>query len=95
MLYSFTVLPAKSDSDFMFIYKVIRDLKTIDHLCFYPIQYTSDVSICVSSSLSVRILVLLCNCKQRIEPLSLLVSSTVNQQVLINVPASYECCRLI
>ena len=28
-----TVLPAKSDSDVMFVYRVIRDLESIDHLC--------------------------------------------------------------
>ena len=33
----FTVLSAKSDSDFIFVCKVIRDLSSIDHLCFYPI----------------------------------------------------------
>ena len=31
------VLPAKSDSDVMFVYKVIRDLQLIDHLCINPI----------------------------------------------------------
>ena len=31
-----TVLPAKSDSDVMFVYKVIRDLESIDHLCINP-----------------------------------------------------------
>ena len=31
-----TVLPAKSDSDVMFfVYKVIRDLESIDHLCIF------------------------------------------------------------
>ena len=33
-----TVLPAKSDSDVMFVYKVIRDLESIDHLCINPIH---------------------------------------------------------
>ena len=33
-----TVLPAKSDSDFMFVYKVIRDLLSIYHLCINPIH---------------------------------------------------------
>ena len=33
-----TVLSAKSDSDFMFVYKVIRDLYLIDHLCINPIR---------------------------------------------------------
>ena len=32
-----TVLPAKSDNDFMFVYQVIRDLESIDHLCINPI----------------------------------------------------------
>ena len=34
----YTVLPAKSDSDVMFVYKVIRDLESIDHLCINPIH---------------------------------------------------------
>ena len=33
-----TVLPAKSDSDVMFVYKVIRDLESIAHLCINPIR---------------------------------------------------------
>ena len=33
-----TVLPAKSDSDVLFLYKVIRDLESIDHLCINPIR---------------------------------------------------------
>ena len=33
-----TVLPAKSDSDVMFVNKVIRDLESIDHLFIYPIR---------------------------------------------------------
>ena len=33
-----TVLPAKSDSDVMFVYKVARDLESIDHLCINPIH---------------------------------------------------------
>ena len=37
MLKRATVLPAKSDSDVMFIYKVMKDLKSIDHLCINPI----------------------------------------------------------
>ena len=32
-----TVLPTKSDSDIMFVYKVIRGLESIDHLCINPI----------------------------------------------------------
>ena len=32
------VVPAKSDSDIMFVYKVIRDLESIDHLCINPIH---------------------------------------------------------
>ena len=37
MLYTGTVLPAKSDTDVMFVYKVIRDLGSIAHLCINPI----------------------------------------------------------
>ena len=32
-----TVLPAKSDLTSCFVYKVIRDLESIDHLCINPI----------------------------------------------------------
>ena len=35
-----TVLPAKSDSDVMFVYKVIRDLESIYHLFINPIRRT-------------------------------------------------------
>ena len=34
----FTILPAKSDSDVLFVYKVMRDLKSIYHLCINPIH---------------------------------------------------------
>ena len=34
----YTVLPAKSDSGVMFVYKVIRDVELIDHLCINPIH---------------------------------------------------------
>ena len=49
-----TVLPAKSDSDVMFVYKVICDLWSIDHLCINPIntqviyQFTLDDMKCTS-----------------------------------------------
>ena len=33
-----TVLPAKSDCVVMFVYKVIWDLESIDHLCINPIR---------------------------------------------------------
>ena len=33
-----TVLPAKSSSDVMFVYKIIRDLESIVHLCINPIH---------------------------------------------------------
>ena len=33
-----TVLPAKSDSDACFVYKIIRDLESIDHLLTNPIR---------------------------------------------------------
>ena len=33
-----TVVPAKSDSDVMFVNNVIRDLESIDHLCINPIR---------------------------------------------------------
>ena len=32
----FTVLPAKSDSDVIFVHKVIRDIESIAHLCINP-----------------------------------------------------------
>ena len=59
-----------------FVYKVISDLLSIDHLYINPI-HTSDLSISVSSS-EVYKSVLLCICKQGITPLSLLVGTTVN-----------------
>ena len=38
-----TVLPAQNDSDndsdVMFVYKIIRDLESIDHLCINPILW--------------------------------------------------------
>ena len=33
-----TVLPAKSDSYVMLVFKVIRDLESINHLCINPIR---------------------------------------------------------
>ena len=36
--YDITVLSAKSDSDVMFCYKVIRDLESIGHLFINPIH---------------------------------------------------------
>ena len=33
-----TVLPAKGDSDVLFVYEVIRVLESIDHLCINPIH---------------------------------------------------------
>ena len=36
-----TVLPAKSDSDVMFCYKVIKDLESINHLCKQKVKCTS------------------------------------------------------
>ena len=33
-----TVLPAKTDSDVMFVYNVFRDLESIYHLCINPIR---------------------------------------------------------
>ena len=35
-----TVLPVKSDSDVIFVYKVVRDLSSIDHSSIYPICRT-------------------------------------------------------
>ena len=35
---SATVLPTKSDSDVIFVYKIINDLESIDHLCINPIR---------------------------------------------------------
>ena len=34
-----TILPAKSDSDVCFVYKVIRALESIYHLCINPILW--------------------------------------------------------
>ena len=48
-----TVLPAKSDSDVMFVYKVSSDFESIGHFCINPIRriglITNDLSISVSS----------------------------------------------
>ena len=33
-----TVLPAKTDSDIRFVYKIIRDLESIDHLYINPMR---------------------------------------------------------
>ena len=33
-----TVVPAKSDSDVMFVYIVFRDLELIAHMCINPIR---------------------------------------------------------
>ena len=38
LCYICTVLPAKSWSDVMFVYKVIRDLESIDYLFINPIS---------------------------------------------------------
>ena len=48
------------------VYKVIRDLESIDNLCINPIL-----------NLSVHVGVLLSNCKQNITSLLLLVCTTV------------------
>ena len=76
-----TILPAKSDSDIMFCYKVIRNSESIDHLCINPILRIGLIhkrSIDPRSlKWSVNVNVLLSNCKQNITSLSLLAGRTV------------------
>ena len=36
--YMATILPAKSDSDFVFCLQSYQDLESIDHLCINPIH---------------------------------------------------------
>ena len=64
-----------------FVYKAIRDLKSIDHLFINPIRR---IGLVHKRSLDsrwlkwiVQVNVLLNNCKQRITSLSLLVGTTV------------------
>ena len=56
-----TVLPTKSDSDVMFVYKVIRDLESIDHLCINPISRKLKWSVQVSVLLNI-VNTILCHC---------------------------------
>ena len=72
-----TFLSAKSESDVMFCYKVIResDFYSIYHLCINPIR--SDLSIRVSTSGVYKFNVLLNNCEQNITSLPLFVGTTV------------------
>ena len=65
-----------------FVYKVIRDLESIDHLCINPIlriglihKWSIDSHLL---KLSVQVNVLLYNCKQNTTSLSLLVGTTVS-----------------
>ena len=64
-----------------FVYKVIRDLESIDHLCINPILRIGLIHKCSIDSRwlkwSVQFNVLLNNCKQNITLLSLLVGTTV------------------
>ena len=41
----FTTEPLRCHSDFMFCYKVIRDLKSMDHLCINPILWNTIIII--------------------------------------------------
>ena len=64
-----------------FVYKVIRDLESIDHLCINPIHrigfiHKWYIDLCLLKR-SVQVYVLLNNCKQNIMTMSLLVGTTV------------------
>ena len=60
-----------------FVYKVIRDLESIDHLFINPIRRIGLIHKRSFNSRSVQVNVLLNNCKQNIWSLSLLVGTTV------------------
>ena len=72
-----------------FVYKVIRDLESIDHLCINPILRIGLIhKLSVDSrwlKWSVEVNVLLNNCKQNIMSLSLLVGTTVVDEFAIKV----------
>ena len=81
-IYKLTVLPTKSDSDIMFVYKVFRGLYSIDLLCINPIRrigliHKGYIDSC-KLKWSVQVNVLLNNCKHDIMSLPLLVGTTVH-----------------
>ena len=69
-----------------YVYKFVRDLESIDHLCINTIHRIGLIhKWSIDSSMlkwSVHISVLLSNCKQSITLLSLLVGTTVNASPL-------------
>ena len=72
-----------------FIYKVIRDYKSIDHLCINPIRrigliHTWSIDSCWRK-FSVQFNVLRNKCKQNITSLSLLIGTTVQMHQFILV----------
>ena len=71
-----------------FVYKVIRDYESIDHLFINPIRR---IGLIHKRSLdsrqhkwSVQVNVLLSNCKQNISSLSLLVGTALGERLLIS-----------
>ena len=71
-----------------FVYKFIRDLNSIDHLCINPILWIGLIhKLSIDSRLvkwGVQVNILLNNCKQNITSLSLLVGATLGECLLIS-----------
>ena len=69
-----------------FVYKVIRDLESIDHFCINPIRRIGLIHNCSLDlrqlKWNVQVNVLLYSCKQNISSLSLLSGTTVGGKVL-------------
>ena len=76
-----------------FVYKVIRELESIDHLCINPIHRKGLIhKLSIDSHLlkwSVQVNVLLNDCKQNTTSLSLLVGTAVDKYAFIIKNLSY------
>ena len=74
-------MPARNDSDLMFVYKIIRDLESIDHLCINPIHRIGLIHKCSIDyhylKWGVQVNFSLNNCKQNTTSLSLLAGRIV------------------
>ena len=82
IIYSIYYFPVSQKGQWCrFVYKIIRDLESIDHLCINPIHRIGLIhKWAIDSHMlkwSVHVSVLLSNCKQSITSLSLLVGTTV------------------
>ena len=70
-----------------FVYKVIREFKSIDHLCFNPIHRIGSIHKQSINSYklkwSVQVNFLLYDCKQNTTSLSLLVGKTVHASAIV------------